>query len=94
MGCICSYVEQATKADDLPTICACLLAMGVWPVGYLRMLVGYGVWPVGRTDGRSDKRELYALHGILRARSGSPQLLYQCMQECLFTMMQHQDSLD
>ena len=43
------------------------------PTSYLRMLVGYG-GVAGWTDGRSDKREFYALHGIIVARSGSPQL--------------------
>ena len=66
----CSYVEQATKADDLPT-------------SYLHMLVDYGgvagrlfahaCWLWG--CGRSDKREFYALHRIIGARSGSPQLI-------------------
>ena len=64
----CSYVEQATTY--LLVICACLLAMGVWPVSYLRMLVGSD----GRMVGWSDKREFYALHGIIGACSGSPQL--------------------
>ena len=53
----------------LLVICACLLAVGVWPVGYLRMLVGYGGvtgWTDG-TDGRTNESSI-------ASSSGSPNL--------------------
>ena len=62
----CSYVEQATKADDL------LVGYG----GVAGRLFAHACWlwgcgrSDGRTVGRSDKREFYALHGIIGARSG------------------------